>query len=239
VRNYSVYFLAGGLIWLAAYFSGVHATIAAVALGFLTPARPLDPVAARRDYVQGGVSLLERFGDLIEGEEDHGGHARHDLARRVSRAARSTLSPLDELTNLLHPWVALFIMPVFALVNAGVPIDASTLGEPVPLRIALGVALGLVLGKPIGITLFAWLAVKLGLCELPRGVGWAHVVGAGLLAGIGFTVALFVASLAFEAPAYVAGSKVGILAGSALATVLGIALLARTLPKQPPAAASG
>jgi len=231
-RAYSVYFLVGGLVWLAAYFSGVHATIAAVALGFLTPARPLDPLAARRDYVQGGLRLLERFGDLLEGDEDHGGHTRHVLARRVSRAARSTLSPLDELTNLLHPWVAFFIMPVFALVNAGVPIDASTLGEPVPLRVALGVALGLVVGKPIGIALFAWLAVKLGVCELPRGVSWAHVVGAGLLAGIGFTVALFVASLAFETPALVAGSKVGILVGSTLAAVLGLALLARTLPRQ-------
>jgi NhaA family Na+:H+ antiporter len=239
VRAYSVYFLVGGLVWLATYFSGVHATIAAVALGFLTPARPLDPLAARRDYVQSGLRVLERFGDLLEGDADHGGHTRHVLARRVSRAARATLSPLDELTNLLHPWVAFFIMPVFALANAGVRIDASTLAEPVPLRVALGVALGLVVGKPIGITLFAWAAVKAGWCELPRGVTWPQVVGAGLLAGIGFTVALFVASLAFTTPAWVAGSKVGILAGSLLAAVLGLGLLARTLPKQEVAPAPG
>jgi NhaA family Na+:H+ antiporter len=180
--------------------------------------------------VQRGVGLLERFGDLIEGEDDHGGHERHRLAREVSRAARATLSPVDELTNLLHPWVAFAIMPLFALCNAGVAIDASTLGEPTPLRIALGVGLGLVVGKPVGIALFAWLAVRLGLCELPRGVTWSQVVGAGFLAGIGFTVALFVSSLAFTTPEYTAGSKVGILVGSVVATALGLALLARVLP---------
>jgi NhaA family Na+:H+ antiporter len=232
VRAYSVYFLVGGLVWLAAYNSGVHATIAAVALGFLTPARPLDPLPAREGFVKGGIGLLERFGDLIEGDDDHAGHARHQLALQVSRAARSTLSPLDELTNLLHPWVAFFIMPVFALCNAGVTIDLSTLSEPVPLRVALGVALGLVVGKPVGITIFAWLAVRLGLAELPRGVTWTHVVATGFLAGIGFTVALFVSSLAFQTPAYTAGSKVGILLASTAATIVGVAMLARTLPRQ-------
>jgi NhaA family Na+:H+ antiporter len=231
VRAYSVYFLVGGLVWLAAYNSGVHATIAAVALGFLTPARPLDPLPAREGFVKGGIGLLERFGDLIEGDDDHDGHARHRLALQVSRAARSTLSPLDELTNLLHPWVAFFIMPVFALCNAGVTIDLSTLSEPVPLRVALGVALGLVVGKPVGITIFAWLAVRLGLAELPRGVTWTHVVATGFLAGIGFTVALFVSSLAFQTPAYTAGSKVGILLASTAATIVGVAILARTLPR--------
>jgi len=235
VRAYSVYFLVGGAVWLATYHSGVHATIAAVVLGFLTPARPLDPLPARRGFVASAMRLLERAGDLIEGEGDHEGHLRHRLARQVSRAARSTLSPLDELTNLLHPWVAFFVMPLFALCNAGVAIDASTLAEPVPQRVALGVALGLVVGKPVGITLFTWLAVRLGLAELPRGVGWSQVVATGCLAGIGFTVALFVASLAFATPSYVAGAKVGILAGSALATALGVFLLHRTLPAPGPA----
>ena len=231
VRAYSVYFVVGGLVWLATYHSGIHATISAVALGLLTPARPLDPLPARRDYVQRAMALFERFGDLIEGHDDHGGHVRHTLARDVSRAARATLSPVDELTNLLHPWVAFFIMPLFALVNAGVAIEASTLAEPVPLRVAIGVALGLLLGKPIGITLAAWLAVRLGLAELPSGVRWPQVVATGFLAGIGFTVALFVAALAFEAtPPFLAGAKVGILAGSILATALGTFLLSRTLP---------
>lgn len=231
VRAYAVYGAVGIGVWLAVHASGVHATIAAVALGFLTPARPLDPPAERRDFVRRGVGLLERIGDLLEGNDDRDGHRRHDLAREVSRAARASLSPLDELVHRLHPFVAFVIMPVFALCNAGVPIELAKLALPVPLRVAIGVALGLVVGKPLGITLFAWLAVRLGLAELPRGVGWAQVLATGCLAGIGFTVALFVAALAFEVPDLKGGAKVGILAGSAIATVLGLGLLARTLPR--------
>ncbi|MEB2344048.1 MAG: Na+/H+ antiporter NhaA [Deltaproteobacteria bacterium] len=232
VRAYGVYLAAGIGVWLAVHASGVHATIAAVALGFLTPARPLDPPAERRGFVRRAVALLERGGDLLEGEGDPDGHRRHDLARQVSRAARASLSPLDELVQRLHPVVAFVIMPVFALANAGVPIELAKLAEPLPLRVAIGVALGLVAGKPAGITLFAWLAVRLGVAELPRGVGWLQVVATGCLAGIGFTVALFVAALAFEAPELKAGAKVGILVGSAAATALGVALLARALPRQ-------
>jgi NhaA family Na+:H+ antiporter len=239
VRAYGVYLAVGGLVWLAAYHSGVHATIATVALGLVTPARPLAPPPHREGFVRSGVRLLERFGDLIEGESGaHAAHERHRLAQQVSRVARSPLSPVDELTNVLHPWVAFVIMPLFALCNAGVPIDLSSLSEPIPLRVALGVALGLVVGKPVGIALFAWLAVRTGVAELPSGVRWSHVVGTGMLAGIGFTVALFVAALAFEQePAWLAGAKVGVLVGSLLATALGLGILTRTLdpaPARPP-----
>jgi NhaA family Na+:H+ antiporter len=122
-------------------------------------------------------------------------------------------------------------MPVFALCNAGVALDASSLGDAQAQRVAVGVALGLLLGKPLGITLLAWLAVRLGLAELPRGVGWFQIAGAGLLAGIGFTVALFIAALAFDDANLVAGAKVGILAASLLATLGGAALLAKALPR--------
>jgi NhaA family Na+:H+ antiporter len=140
-------------------------------------------------------------------------------------------APVDELIHLLHPWVAFVVMPVFALCNAGVALDAASLGDPQAQRVALGVAVGLLLGKPLGITLFAWLAVRLGVAELPRGVGWLQIVGAGLLAGIGFTVALFIAALAFKEPHLVSGAKIGILAASLLATLGGAALLARALPR--------
>jgi NhaA family Na+:H+ antiporter len=140
-------------------------------------------------------------------------------------------APVDELVHRLHPWVAFGVMPVFALCNAGVAFDAASLGDLEAQRVALGVALGLLLGKPVGITCFAWLAVRLGVAELPRGVGWFQIVGAGLLAGIGFTVALFIAALAFSEPNLVSGAKVGILAASLLATIGGAALLARALPR--------
>jgi NhaA family Na+:H+ antiporter len=122
-------------------------------------------------------------------------------------------------------------MPLFALCNAGVALDASSLGDAQAQRVAIAVVLGLLLGKPVGITLFAWLAVRSGVAELPSRVGWSQIVGAGVLAGIGFTVALFIAALAFEDTRFVAGAKVGILAASLLATVLGAALLARVLPR--------
>lgn len=140
-------------------------------------------------------------------------------------------APVDDLIHRLHPWVAFVIMPLFALCNAGVALDASSLGDAQTQRVAIAVVMGLLLGKPVGITLFAWLAVRAGVAELPNRVGWSQIVGAGVLAGIGFTVALFIAALAFEDTRFVAGAKVGILAASLLATVLGAALLARVLPR--------
>jgi Na+:H+ antiporter, NhaA family len=229
VRTYSVYLVVGGLVWLAMHESGVHATIAGVALGLLTPARPLDAVLDRTTLVQRGIAWLEQLGEVVEGGSDHAGHARHRITRQFHAVTRATLSPIDELTNLLHPWVAFVIMPLFALCNAGVVLDASALSEPVAARVSLGIGLGLLLGKPLGITLFAWLAVRAGLAQLPRGVGWSQIVATGFLAGIGFTVALFVASLAFSDPGHGAAAKVGILLGSLCATILGVAGLARSL----------
>jgi NhaA family Na+:H+ antiporter len=231
VRAYSVYVAVGALVWLAMHESGVHATIAGVALGLLTPARPLDAVPPREAFVERGVRRLERLGELIGGGGDHSGHERHRLAQRVRDIARSTLSPADELSNQLHPWVAFAIMPVFALANAGVRLDPETLADPVAIRVGLGVALGLVLGKPLGIVLFTWLAVRTGIAEAPRVVTFGQIAGTGFLAGIGFTVALFVSALAFDGAAETAGSKLGILAGSLVATLIGVALLARTLPR--------
>ncbi len=232
VRSYGPYFVAGGVVWYLTHHSGIHATIAGVAIGFLTPAdRPVSD-EHHRTLVDRGAHLFERLGDFIRGNEaDHTGHARHHLARELQYMGRAALSPLDHLTNLLHPWVAFVIMPLFALANAGVAFSASTLGDPTAFRVGIAVALGLLIGKPIGVTLFAWLAVRLGLAELPRGCNWAAIFGTGVLAGIGFTVALFVTSLAFENPLFTDGSKMGILSGSFLATVFGIALLTRALPR--------
>jgi NhaA family Na+:H+ antiporter len=122
-------------------------------------------------------------------------------------------------------------MPIFALANAGVAIDASALADPLAARVSLGVALGLLVGKPLGVTLASWAAVRLGLAALPDGVGWASLTGAGILAGIGFTMALFLTALAFEDPALAAASKIGVLGASALASFLGVALLSRCLPR--------
>src|SRR5215468_2085039 len=188
VRVWGAYWIAGAGVWLATLESGIHATVAGVVLGFLTPAHP------------------------IAGDAD-------------------PRSPLERLSAGLHPWSAFVVMPVFALANAGVALDPAALSDPLARRVAIGVALGLLVGKPLGVTLCSWLALRLGLAALPTGVGLRLVLGAGVLAGIGFTMALFLTALAFEEPALTAASKVGVMGASALAAAGGIALLARALPR--------
>lgn len=231
VRSFFVYALVGAFVWYETHHSGVHATIAGVMLGFLTPTVVEDD---HDTLIDRGRHALEHLRDVVTG--DHGGHARHHVFQTLHRVGRQSLSPLDFLVNLLERPVAYFIMPVFALANAGVRLDATTLGDPMAQRVGLAVALGLVLGKPVGITLFSFIAVRLGVAELPRGVNWRAIFATGCLAGIGFTVALFVTVLAFTDPVFTAGSKVGILGGSLLATVVGLAMLVRALPNGPPAA---
>jgi NhaA family Na+:H+ antiporter len=236
VRSLLVYLVVGAFVWFETHHSGVHATMAGVALGFLTPAG--RDAEDHDSLVERGREAIERLGRVLRGEGDsHGddlhGHARHEALRELRSVGRQALSPLDYLTNELATWVAFVIMPVFALANAGVAIDASTLGDRDAGRVGVGVALGLLVGKPLGITAACWLAVAAGVASLPAGVTWKAVLATGLLAGIGFTVSLFVTSLAFEAPALVAGAKLGTLGGSLLAAVLGLALLSRALPPRP------
>ena len=169
----------------------MHATVAGVLLGLLTPTRV---------EAAGALRLL--------------------LADRVSSR------------TLLHPWSAFVVMPVFALANAGLVLDTSALGDPLALRVTLAVALGLLVGKPLGVTLLSWLAVRAGLAALPAGVSWGSLLGTGILGGIGFTMALFITSLAFPDPALAAASKLGVIAASVLAAGLGIACLARCATSQ-------
>ncbi|MCP5068747.1 MAG: Na+/H+ antiporter NhaA [bacterium] len=235
IRSFLPYLVVGCFVWFETHHSGVHATIAGVLLGFLTPCSVDED--DHESLIERSRHALERMREVLVGVHetpdpvDHGGHARHHAGRQLSDLARNSISPLDYLVNVLERPVAFVIMPIFALANAGVVLDTSTLGEPMALSVAWAVALGLVVGKPIGVTLFSWLAVRSGLAELPRGVNWGMVAATGVLAGIGFTVALFVTALAFDDSTHIAGSKIGILAGSVVATAAGLVLLARSLPK--------
>lgn len=136
--------------------------------------------------------------------------------------AHESEPPAVRLQSVLHPWVAFGVMPLFALANAGVTVDANVLGSTHVLPVAGAVALALVLGKPLGVVVACWLGVRLGLCKLPEGVSWSGVVLVGLLAGIGFTMAIFIAGLAFADEALLDAAKLGVLAGSAAAAVLGL-----------------
>lgn len=231
LRAFPVYWILGALVWYFTHESGVHATIAGVALGLMTPAYP-DP-RHHRTLLDRARESFDHLRELAVGhEEDHGGHKRAHVAHDLSRAAHDALSPLDILVNRLERFVLFVIMPVFALANAGVVLETETLGDPQATGVAIAVALGLLIGKPIGITFFSWLSVRTGLAAMPAGVNWLALLATGMLAGIGFTVALFISALAFSEPVFTAGSKIGILCGSTVACVVGLMALARALPRE-------
>jgi NhaA family Na+:H+ antiporter len=231
VRAFLPYWIVGAVAWFFTHESGVHATIAGVALGLMTPAYP-DP-DRHHNLVDRARDALDHLRDWVSrDDEDRGGHHRHHAVRRLQDATRDSLSPLDYLANRLERPVLFVVMPLFALANAGVAIEASTLADPMAVRVGVAVALGLLLGKPIGVTLFAWVAIRIGLAEQPRGVNLLAIFATGMLAGIGFTVALFISALAFTDPAMTAGSKIGILVGSAVACVVGLVALNGALPRE-------
>lgn len=218
VRSVGVYALVGAGAWLGFHESGVHATLAGVVLGLMTPARSLvtDGVLAE---------FTTKASHLFHGEGWRGQGSPKAALRQVATVAREGVSPLERLEDGLHPWVAFVIMPVFALANAGVPFEMSDLGDPV----ALAIVAGLGLGKPIGVVLFSWVAVRVGLARLPEGITWSVLTAGGVLTGIGFTMALFIAGLALEGDILDA-SKVGILAISTVCAVLGTVALRVLLP---------
>lgn len=221
-RRPLTYVLGGTLLWLLVLASGVHATIAGVALAFAIPSKtPLN----FRDFLYRSRAVLnhaERAADpdmrLMTNEEQQA--ALHGL----EEACEKVQPPLHRMEHALHPWVTFAILPLFALANAGVSVGgemAAIASHPV----TLGIIVGLVAGKPIGIMLASWLAVASGLASLPSGVNWRHIHGAGWLAGIGFTMSLFVAGLAFSDETILTTAKVGILAASTCAAVVGSLLL--------------
>jgi NhaA family Na+:H+ antiporter len=217
VRYIGAYVVLGLVVWFATFESGVHATIAGVALGLLTPVRPFqDPAAVSAEAIR----IAEATDDEPESPDADAGHWR-----RLAWLSREAVSPLERVEHGLHQWSSFVVLPIFALANAGIALDRASFEAATDTPVALAVALGLLVGKTVGLTLGVALAVALGLSVLPRGVRWAHVVGVGALAGIGFTVSLFITGLAFSDPDVIAASKIGVLGGSTLAAILGIALL--------------
>ena len=219
VRGFTAYVIVGVVVWFGFHESGVHATIAGVLLGLLTPAS---------SYLhENTVSrLLQRARDTLHGGRwKEMGH-RSDALRTFTGAVREVISPLEYLEGTLHPWSSYVIMPVFALANAGVAFTAADFVDPV----ALAVIAGLVVGKPVGIMLTSFLAVKLATKTLPEGLTWPAMLGGSFLAGIGFTMALFIASLALEGELLDA-AKVGVLGASAIAAICGLGLLVAVLPR--------
>jgi NhaA family Na+:H+ antiporter len=228
VRNPLVYWLLGGGVWLSFLLSGVHATIAGV-LGAMTI--PANSLIDEKSFVEGGRFLLSEIERKAEpGAEPLHHETKHGAVQALETACENVETPLQRLEHGLHPWVAFFIMPVFALANAGVELGAGFV-EALTAQVTLGVIVGLVAGKQIGITLFSWLAVRAGWASLPKGVSWQHIYGAAILGGIGFTMSLFIAGLAFDDRETLEMAKAGILLASLLAGVSGYWFLRRAPSK--------
>jgi NhaA family Na+:H+ antiporter len=213
VRTFPAYFLAGVLIWIAVDASGIHATITGVILGLMTPARRW--VSNERLY-----AILDRVVVHPAGDDGSGATRDRRTLQVAEIAARESLSPVERLEIGLHPWVGFVIMPLFAFANAGLPLGLSDLSHSVTLAVFVGFALG----KPVGVLAFSWLAVRLSIAIRPPDLSWRMLAGGGLLAGIGFTMALFIANLAFN-KALIDSAKLGIFLASVVSAVAGLALL--------------
>ncbi|MGK3963825.1 Na+/H+ antiporter NhaA [Sorangium sp. So ce118] len=218
VRRPVAYVAPGALLWWGMLRAGIHPTIAGVVIGLLTPVRSWF---GSHGFLTAARGVVDEVGALV-GREGYRADELLSPLRRIKTAQREALPPVVRLQAALHPWVAYGIMPLFAFANAGVRVDGSSLGHPASGTILLGVMLGLVAGKPLGVFLASFAMVRLGVCALPRGVGWRGIAVVGCVAGIGFTMAIFIAGLAFDDPAKLAAAKLGVLLASAVAAVIGL-----------------
>jgi Na+:H+ antiporter, NhaA family len=200
VTSFGPYVALGLAMWWAFHEAGIHATIAGVIMGLLTPATPM---------LQPDAIDAEELGDVTT--------AKHAMAS--VGIARSSVSVVEWLEHRLHSWTSFFVVPIFAIANAGIPLSISALRSAASASVTWGVALGLVIGKPIGVMAATWLVVRLGLGSLPDGTNWRTITPAAFVAGVGFTVSLFVTELAFTGPT-ADQAKVGVVAASIVAAVL-------------------
>lgn len=214
VRSSLAYVAPGFLIWSGAYLAGIHPTLAGVVVGFMTPVRAWYGTDKFLDQTEARVQALRANG--VEGDRDLLPHLD-----RLKVANREAVSPVERLQHALHGWVAFGIMPLFAFANAGVAIGELRLDGDAS-RVFWGVMLGLCIGKPVGILAVSWLTTRLGLSSIPTGVRWSQVGVVGMVGGIGFTMALFIAQLAFPQGSLLEIAKLGILCGSGLAGILSL-----------------
>jgi Na+:H+ antiporter, NhaA family len=220
VRSRVPYVLLAAGLWVAVFESGVHATIAGVVLGFITPARPFY---GRRETTE---VLAQQIGDAAASDEEIGAGRLLETARMAEEA----VSPLVRMEHALHPWSAYAILPLFALANAGVPVSLDGLGDALTGPVGLGIFLGLVVGAPLGGFLFAYVIVRAGPARVPAGLDWPAIGAVTPLKGIGFTIAIFITDLTFTDEVVRQRAILAVLAASAAAAVIGlIALYGRSL----------
>ena len=213
VRSVAAYGVVGLALWVVLHQSGIHATLAGVVLGLLTPTQPI------------------RQAELIDAAE-LADVSSYEAARQTATAARESVSVVEWLEHLLHPWSSFVVVPLFVLANAGVPLSGDTIGDALTSPVAGGIVVGLVVGKFVGIAGFTWLAARLRIARLPEDATWSAILGVSALAGIGFTVSIFITGLAFGGTALEDEAKVAILAASLLAAAIGSTLIVATSRRQ-------
>lgn len=226
VRKTSFYAIIGiAFVWLAFFYSGVHATIAGVLVAFVIPARPK---INEETYLKKIKKFIDTFFKTKANDNRLLTSDQYQILEEIEKINSDALTPLQRLEHALHPYTSFVILPLFALANAGVHFDGGFFNLLIH-PIALGVIFGLVLGKLIGISLFSELVYRLKLGSFPEGVSRKHIIGAGLLAGIGFTMSIFISDLAFQdAAIQVQAAKAGIFAASVIAALLGSLVLLST-----------
>jgi NhaA family Na+:H+ antiporter len=225
-RHPAVYAVLGVVLWLAVHASGVHATVAGVLLALTIPARTTIDEDEFVQQAEGSLAEFRAESAASPGATVLTSRAHQEAVQALESVCEAVQAPLQKMEHKLHGVVAFGIMPLFALANAGVALGGGAGGATS--RITLGVILGLVIGKPLGITLASWLAVRGHVAELPVGVSWRGIHGAAWLGGIGFTMSLFIAGLAFDDSVRLDAAKLGILAASLGAGIVGWAILAVT-----------
>jgi Na+:H+ antiporter, NhaA family len=224
VQSLAPYLSIGAVIWFALLESGVHATLAGVALGLLTPAWPLRSPRLFPEHARQTLNRIEAaYYDRVLTQREFAENEQR--IADIARLAAYSTSPLERLERALSPWVAYAVVPTFALANAGVSLSGDSIAGLATNRVTLGIVLGLVLGKAVGIFGATFVAVRARLGRLPSGTSWPQVAGLACAGGIGFTVALFVTNLSFESRALADAAKTGILVASAVAGLLGYAIL--------------
>jgi NhaA family Na+:H+ antiporter len=229
VKSLYIYSYLGLLLWLAVLQSGIHASIAGVLLAFTIPAKTRINTKGFSKNTRDLLDKFERAGE--HGENVLTNETRQADVMAIEQCCDRILSPLQRFEHWLHPWSSFVIMPLFALANAGVTLKGMDLGAALASPVSIGIIAGLFLGKQFGIFAFAWLAVKIKVASLPEGVNWSKIYGAGILAGIGFTMSLFIAGLAFTDDSILNLSKIGILAASLIAGVVGYVFLKAAIGK--------
>jgi len=223
VRNSAFYLLIGICVWIGFLLSGVHATIAGVLVAFTIPAMTRIDENVYSDNLR---KLSYEFEKEIPSNSTLTTPEQHRTIQHVKSLSLAAETPLQKIEHALHPWVAFLIMPLFALSNSGILIGSDFFTSVIN-PVTLGVASGLIIGKFIGILLFTWIMVRTGIGALPAQATWKHIMGIALLAGVGFTMSLFISGLAFKEPDFVQQAKYGILIASVLAGLGGYLFLRR------------